>query len=163
MLVAMLFLEDVFSTLGELDFVVRVMVFAYMLFWLYMTFRDSQMLFGLATIVVGYLIFVHGISVTVVVLLWLVFFLLGSQLQMLMLFGVLPLLGYQQSGGRYVKESELMGGGAAGEEIAKLEQKVKEGQASQQDVQALQESYAQQQMQQQQQQMQQRGRMRAGM
>ncbi|VVB67047.1 Uncharacterised protein [Candidatus Norongarragalina meridionalis] len=158
MLAALLFFDEVFSTLGELDFVVRVMVFSYMLFWLYMTFKDAQLLFGIATIVVGYLIFVHGVSVTIVVVLWLIFFLLGSQLQMLMLFGVLPLLGYQQAGGKYVKESELMGGG--GGAAQELEAKVKSGQASQQEQQALQEMYAQEQMQQQQMQ---RGRMRAGM
>jgi len=153
MLVALLFIGEIFSTLSELDFVVRVLVFSYMLFWLYMTFRDAQLLFGIATIVVGYLIFVHGISVTLVVALWLIFFLLGSQLQMLMLFGVLPLLGYQQMGGRYVKE----GGGV---DVAELEQKVQAGKASQEEAHALQEVYAQQQMEQQQMQ---RGRLRGAM
>ena len=153
MLVALLFIGEIFSTLSELDFVVRVLVFSYMLFWLYMTFRDAQLLFGIATIVVGYLIFVHGISVTLVVALWLIFFLLGSQLQMLCWFALFPLLGYQQAGGRLHKESEM----AAQQNLQEIEQKARAGTASQEEIHALQEAYAQQEMQHEQ-----AGRMRAG-
>ncbi|MDP2717938.1 MAG: hypothetical protein Q8P02_04295, partial [Candidatus Micrarchaeota archaeon] len=58
---------ELFETLGEIGFVVQLLVFTYLLFWLYMTFRDLPMLFGLTSAVAGFLIFIHGISVTLLV------------------------------------------------------------------------------------------------
>ncbi len=100
---------DIFETLSELDFVIRVMLFSYLLFWLYTTFIPSraEVLFGLTGIAAGYLVFAHGISVTVLVLFFIFFVMLGSQLQMLLQFGIMPLLGYQYHGDRFVHTDEI--------------------------------------------------------
>jgi len=99
---------DVFETLSELDFVVRVMVFCYILFWLYQTFIPARadLIFGLLSIVSGYLVFMHGVSITILVLLFMVFIVLGSQFQMLIQFGILPLFGYYFHGDRFRHVSE---------------------------------------------------------
>lgn len=109
----------VFQTLGELDFVVRVMVFAYLLFWLYMTFMPAraEILFGLAAIVSGYLIFAHGISLTLLVLFFIFFIMLGSQIQMILMFGLLPLFGYQYAGDRFVKADAVHGNASSAEAL----------------------------------------------
>jgi hypothetical protein len=103
--VNLLFLGGVLETLGEMDFVIRIMVFSYLLFWLYMTFMPAkaEILFGISAIAAGYLVFAHGISITILALFFLFFVVLGSQIQMILMFGVLPLLGYQYAGDRFVK------------------------------------------------------------
>ncbi|HIH20366.1 TPA: hypothetical protein HA244_03805 [Candidatus Micrarchaeota archaeon] len=103
---------DIFETLAELDFVVRVLVFSYILFWLYMTFMTARadILFGVTAILAGYLVFAHGVTITILALFFLFFVVLGSQLQMIIQFGVLPLMGYQYGGDRFVKVEA--GGGA---------------------------------------------------
>jgi hypothetical protein len=110
-LITLLFLEGLFGTLNELDFVVRVLMFSYILFWCYMTFRDAQLLSALASIIVGYMIFLHGVSVVLLLGFFMIFILFGNHLQMLFLFGIMPLLGYHNYGDRYrnpQKEAELM-------------------------------------------------------
>jgi len=119
------------DTLNELSFVIRVLVFSYVLFWLYITFRDSQALFGLATIAMGYILFLHGISVVLVVCFFVFFVMFGSHLQMLMLFGLMPLLGLQHGGHRFYnpeKERKVMQDAQAklgrGEQITQYEEYV---------------------------------------
>ncbi|MFA4946103.1 MAG: hypothetical protein WC607_00995 [Candidatus Micrarchaeia archaeon] len=110
-MIALLFLDNVFSTLNELDFVVRVLMFSYLLFWCYMTFRDAQLLSALSSIILGYMIFLHGLSVVLLLGFFMVFILFGNHLQMLFLFGIMPLFGYHNFGDRYrnmPKEQELM-------------------------------------------------------
>jgi len=106
MLTALLFITDILETARELYFVVQVMTFAYMLFWLYMTFRDAQLLFGVGAIAAGYIIFLHGLSFTLLAIFFLAFVVMGSQIQMLMWFGLMPLFGYQQAGDRFVNVKE---------------------------------------------------------
>lgn len=102
---------DVFETLSELDFVVRVMVFSYLLFWLYTTFTPAraELLFGMSSIVAGYLVFAHGVTITILIMLFILFVILGAQLQMLIQFGFLPLMGYHGhiENNRYVSDLEI--------------------------------------------------------
>jgi len=102
---------DVFETLSELDFVVRVMVFSYLLFWLYTTFTPAraELLFGMSSIVAGYLVFAHGVTITILIMLFILFVILGAQLQMLIQFGFLPLMGYHGhiENNRYVSDREI--------------------------------------------------------
>ncbi|MFH1056332.1 MAG: hypothetical protein V1717_00850 [Candidatus Micrarchaeota archaeon] len=113
------FIFEIFETLSELDFVIRVMVFSYMLFWLYTTFMPAQaeILFGISGIVAGYLVFAHGISLTILVLFFIFFILLGSQIQMILMFGLLPLLGYQYAGDRFVKSDAVHGSPSSAEAL----------------------------------------------
>ncbi len=99
---------EIFETLSELDFVVRVMVFCYILFWLYQTFIPSRadLIFGLLSIVSGYLVFMHGVSITILVMFFMIFIVLGGQFQMLVQFGILPLMGYYFHGDRFRHVSE---------------------------------------------------------
>ncbi len=115
----LLFFGGVLETLGELDFVIRVMVFSYLLFWMYMTFMPAkaELLFGISGIAVGYLVFAHGVSLTLLVLFFLFFVVLGSQIQMILMFGVLPLLGYQYAGDRFVKADAVHGSASSAEAL----------------------------------------------
>lgn len=105
-------LFGIFDTLQEMDFVIRIMLFSYLLFWLYTTFTPAraELLFGLSSIAAGYLVFAHGFTVTVLVMFFILFVVLGAQLQMLIQFGFLPLLGYHGhiESGRYISDRELM-------------------------------------------------------
>ncbi len=98
---------EIFETLNELAFVVQVLVFTYSLFWLYMTFRDMQILFGLSATIAGYLIFIHGISMTVLVAGFVFLILFGMQIQQVLWFGLFPLLGFHISGDRLVRVDEI--------------------------------------------------------
>ncbi|HLD62332.1 MAG TPA: hypothetical protein VI875_00530 [Candidatus Norongarragalinales archaeon] len=111
---------DVFETLSELDFVVRVMVFSYLLFWLYTTFTPAraELLFGMSSIVAGYLVFAHGVTITILIMLFILFVILGAQLQMLIQFGFLPLMGYHGhiEDNRYVSDREIKAREAQGQQ-----------------------------------------------
>lgn len=97
---------EFFETLGELGFVVQLLVFTYCLFWLYLTFRDLPLLFGTASVAVGFLIFIHGVSVTVLVAAFVFLVLFGMQIQQVLWFGLFPLLGYHVMGDRLGKAYE---------------------------------------------------------
>ncbi len=109
--------------MNELYFVLQVITFSYVLFWIYLTFREAQLLLGLATIAAAYVIFVHGLSVTLLAAFFLLFVVMGSHLQMFIQFGVMPLLGYQHGGNKFVKEGEAQ----AQQEMAQLQQAVESG------------------------------------
>ena len=131
MLIALLLLEDILQTASELYFVVQVMTFAYMLFWLYMTFRDAQILFGIGTIAVGYVIFIHGLSIMLLAAFFMLFIIMGSQIQMLMWFGIMPLFGYQQAGDRFVNVKDAEEQQQQGEAMKQqVMQRIMEGNAS---------------------------------
>ena len=83
----------IFSFLNDVRFVVEIIVFAYLVFWLYMTFRDIPLLFALSLVAAGYLIFAQTISITLLVVIFFAFVLMGSQLQMLIWFGLAPIVG----------------------------------------------------------------------
>ncbi len=103
---ALLFLDaidGVFETLNELGFVVRIIVFSYLCYWLYITFRDVQTVFGVAVIVTAYIIFIHSLSITLLTVIFFVFVIFGNMLQMILMFGLLPLFGYQWTMREYIK------------------------------------------------------------
>lgn len=121
------------ETLNELDFVMRVIVFSYLLFWLYITFRDVQVLFGLASLITGYFIFAHGLSITLLTIFFMAFVVMGSHLQMFIQFGLMPSLGFQHAGDRFSKmhEGEAMG------QMAQLQQAVESGQITMEQAQQM--------------------------
>jgi hypothetical protein len=96
-------IDGVFSTLNELGFVVRIIVFSYLCYWLYITFRDVQTVFGVGVIVTAYIVFIHSLSITLLTIIFFVFVIFGNMLQMILMFGVLPLLGYNWTMREYVK------------------------------------------------------------
>jgi len=110
-----------FQVTSDLWFVVRILVFSYLLFHMYLMFRDNQIIFGMAVIIAGYFIFVHAVSVTILMLCFFLFVVFGNQLQMLVMFGLEPLLGvFGVGSGRYHLEQN---------EFMRLEQKVAGGEA----------------------------------
>lgn len=97
---------ELFETLNELGFIVQLLVFTYSLFWLYLTFRDLPLLFGTSAVAVGFLIFIHGVSVTVLVAAFVFLVLFGMQIQQVLWFGLFPLLGYHVMGDRLGRSYE---------------------------------------------------------
>ena len=118
--------------MNELYFVLQVITFSYLLFWIYLTFREAQLLMGLATIAAAYVIFVHGLSVTLLAAFFLIFVVMGTHLQMFIQFGVMPLLGYQHAGDKFAKA----GGEMAQQQMAQLQQAVESGQITREQAQA---------------------------
>ena len=130
------FISDIIQTLNELGFIVRVIVFSYLVYWFYITFRDAQTIFGLSIVVTAYLLFVHSLSVTTLLILFFVFVVFGSQLQMILLFGLLPILGYTFTGSQYAKLEQSE---ANQERVMELQQKMREGrELSQEEAQLMQ-------------------------
>lgn len=97
---------EIFETLNELGFVIQLLVFTYCLFWMYMTFRDMPLLFGTASVAVGFLIFIHGVSVTVLVAAFVFLVMFGMQIQQVLWFGLFPLLGFHVMGDRLGRSYE---------------------------------------------------------
>ena len=142
---ALLLVPEFLETLGELYFVIQVMVFAYMLFFLYMTFRDAQVLFGLSSLLAGYFIFVHGVSVTILVSIFVFVVIFGMSIQQAIQFGLLPLLGYAQHGDRFVKTNEMEQQGQE-KQMQEVYKRAQVGQASEEELEWLQQQMSQQQM-----------------
>jgi hypothetical protein len=90
----LLFLDGLFAFLDNLHFIVQIITWCYLLFWLYMTFRDMPVMFGLTSLIASYFIFAHSLSTSFLVLVFFAFMLMGTQLQMLLQFGVYPILGF---------------------------------------------------------------------
>ena len=123
----------IFETLNDMAFVVKVIVFSYMLFWLYMTFREAQLLFGVTAIIASYFILFHAISTTMLLILFFIFVVFGMQLQMVLQFGLLPLLGYHFHGSYQKIENP--------QQMAELQQKAAAGEKlTPQEMQAMQQS-----------------------
>jgi len=97
---------EIFETLNELGFVSQLLVFTYSLFWMYMTFRDMPLLFGTASVAVGFLIFTHAVSVTFLVAGFVFLVLFGMQIQQVLWFGLFPLLGFHVMGDRLGRSYE---------------------------------------------------------
>ncbi|MFH1247019.1 MAG: hypothetical protein V1644_01435 [Candidatus Micrarchaeota archaeon] len=91
LLLTLLGIFDVFSDLG---FVIKIMVFSYILYWLFMVFREQQVILGLVAIIAAYFMFAHAISVTVLVLLFLVFIVMSGHFQFIIDMGIIPILGW---------------------------------------------------------------------
>lgn len=104
-------LLGIFDTFSDLAFVVKIMVFAYILYWLFVVFREQQVLLGLVAIIAAYFMFFHAISVTILVLLFFVFIIMSGHFQFIIDMGVLPILGmfgfHEGAGGEQVKMQEI--------------------------------------------------------
>ncbi len=98
---------ELLETLGELGFVIQLLVFTYSLFWLYLTFRDLPLMFGISSVAVGFLVFIHGVSVTILVASFVFLVLFGMQIQQMLWFGLFPLLGYHVAGDHLISSDEM--------------------------------------------------------
>lgn len=106
------------ESVGDISFVIKLMALVYIVFYLYQTFAESQVLFGLATLGAGYFILFYSsvfVALAIVVLLMVT----GMWLQQSLQFGLFPLLGVGQQG---------MGGGGGQEEMQAIQQKMQLGQ-----------------------------------
>ncbi len=137
---------EIFETLGELGFVIQLLVFTYSLFWLYLTFRDLPLLFGTTSVAVGFLIFIHGVSVTILVSAFVFLVLFGMQIQQMLWFGLFPFLGYHVAGDKLMHADE-MDPTRLQIKMAQLQEKMETGNATQEDMAFLERHGAQQQMQ----------------
>lgn len=82
------------QTLSDLGLVVKILVFCYLLYWLFITFREQQLVLGIATIIAAYFMFFHAVSVTVLVLLFFVFIVMSGHFQFIIDMGLVPILGF---------------------------------------------------------------------
>ncbi|MBI4406779.1 hypothetical protein HY571_02600 [Candidatus Micrarchaeota archaeon] len=89
----MIFLS-IFQTFTDLVFIVKLIVFVYLLYWLFITFRENQIVLGLFSIAAAYFLFFHSVSLVVFVLLFFAFVVMGMHFQFIIDMGVLPILGW---------------------------------------------------------------------
>lgn len=125
------------ESVGDISFVIKLMALVYIVFYLYQTFAESQVLFGLATLGAGYFILFYSsvfVALAIVVLLMVT----GMWLQQSLQFGLFPLLGVGQQG---------MAGGGGQEEMRAIQQKMQLGQQLSEREQQMAASMEQQQMQ----------------
>jgi len=124
-----------FDTINDLSFVIKLIAFAYLTFYLYITFAENMPLFGLSEIVLGYLLMFHApviVSLGLIVL----FVMFGGMLQMNLQMG----LEQAVRGGQQIQEMERQ---------EAFQRKVQSGAAlNAQEQQMYAEMQAQQQMQQ---------------
>ncbi len=103
------FFTDPLGAFEEIGFVVRVMAFVYILFWLYATFQDNQILFGFTTLVAAYSVLFY--SPVIIVLAAVVLLMVnGMFLQQAVMFGLFPSLSRDQMGNPvdYGHQEEMM-------------------------------------------------------
>ncbi len=136
---------ELFETLGELGFVIQLLTFTYATFWLYLTFRDLPMLFGLSTVVVGFFVFIHGVSVTILVAGFVFLVLFGMQIQQMLWFGLFPLLGFHVAGD-HLMTSEEMDPRRLNAKMQEVQERMASGEAGQGEIEWLEKHMGQQQM-----------------
>jgi hypothetical protein len=90
-------LGDFSDTLGELGFVIRLMAFVYILFWLFATFQDNQIVFGFTSLIAAYFVIFYA-SVIVVLAVVVLLMVNGMFIQQSLMFGLFPTLGRDQHG-----------------------------------------------------------------
>ena len=137
---------DFLDSVGELYFVVQIMAFTYMIYFLYMTFRDAQLLFGLSSLAAGYFIFVHGISSVFLASFFVFVVIFGMSIQQAVQFGLLPLLGYHQEGDRFVNTKEMQKQQQEAQQMEQVEKRAQAGEASEEEIGWLSQQMAKQQM-----------------
>ncbi|MFH1200049.1 MAG: hypothetical protein V1708_03205 [Candidatus Micrarchaeota archaeon] len=120
MAVAVLHAASIFTFFDDFSFIIQILTFTYILFQLYITFRDSQILFGLASIVAAYFTVLNPLPTTVLVVFFAAFIMMGTHLQMLIQFGVYPLL---RIFGVELEHAEM----AEQQHMQKIEKKLMEG------------------------------------
>ncbi len=94
-------LLSIFTTLTDLAFVIKILVFSYLLYWLFIVFREQQVLLGIVTLIAAYFMFFHAVSITILVLLFFVFIVMSGHFQFIIDMGILPILamfGFHESG-----------------------------------------------------------------
>ncbi len=103
------FFSDPLGAFEEIAFVVRVMSFVYILFWLFTTFQDNQLLFGFTALVAAYFVLFN--SPVIIVLAAVVLLMVnGMFLQQSIMFGLFPALSRDQMGNTvdYAHQEEMM-------------------------------------------------------
>ena len=124
---------EVFQFFTDIGFVIQIMALAYIIFWLYLTFRESQVLFGISAIIASYFMLTVALPTVLVVIVFILFVVMGNQMQMLLMFGIEPVLGFlgihiTERGKMEVEQNRMMG----------IQKKVEQGQMlSQQEEQFL--------------------------
>ncbi|HEV8289783.1 MAG TPA: hypothetical protein VGQ00_02400 [Candidatus Norongarragalinales archaeon] len=130
-------LGDILSTVQDLSFVFKILVFVFILFQLYVWLNDQPFIFAAVSIGAAYLIFFHSILMTFVATLFLVMFTnFGNMLQQTVFFGFAPLM----RGLGFNMPQEWGGGGEEGGVMTKIQQietKMQEGQEISNDDQNL--------------------------
>ena len=103
------FFTDPGEALGEIGFVIRLMSFVYILFWLYATFQENQLLFGFTALIAAYFVIFYA-PVVVVLAAVVLIMVNGMFLQQALMFGLFPAMGRNQMGMPvdYAHEEEAM-------------------------------------------------------
>ncbi len=110
--------------LSDADFVVKIIVFAYMMFWLYTTFSEVPVIFGISALIASYFLWAFAWPTIIFVFLFFAIIVFGNMLQQMLFFGLFPalnLLGIR---------TPAMGMGAAEAEMQELqdiERKIMQG------------------------------------
>lgn len=113
----------ILETLADMAFVIKILTFSYLLYWLFIVFREQQMLLGIATIIAAYFMFFHQISIVLLVLFFFVFIVMSGHFQFLIDMGIMPILsflGFHETTGMY-------GQGADQIKMQKIQEKVQKG------------------------------------
>lgn len=128
----------VFDTFADVAFVIKILVFCYLLYWLFIVFREQQMLLGIATIIAAYFMFFHQISIVVLVLFFFVFIIMSGHFQFLIDMGIMPILGFMG-----FHETSGMHGQVDQIKMQKIQEKVQENkELTDEEVEFLQHSQA---------------------
>ncbi|MBI5177167.1 hypothetical protein HY995_03715 [Candidatus Micrarchaeota archaeon] len=135
------FFEDALGAVGEIGFAIKLMALVYILFWLYMTFQDNQMIFGFVSLIAAYFIIFHSpviLTLAIVVLLMTS----GMFIQQTLMFGLFPLMGKGSMGENIDHEAHM-----EGERAQRLQMQMQKGaQLGEEDRQFMAQYQARQQM-----------------
>ena len=146
-----LFVPVLFDFFADMTLVAMVLSMSYVLFLLYMSFRDQPVIFSVAAFVAFVVLLAQPIPLVLVLIFVFFIIMFGSQLQMLLQFGLFPLtsmFGIHLPGSQGHAELE------AQQQLQGIEGKILRGeQASEAEKQMYAQSLAQQEAQQQQMQM----------
>ena len=131
---------DIIDTMNDLSFVIRILVFSYFLFWLFITFRELPIIFGISVIGVAYLIFIAALPMIILAIAFMVFLTpFGAQMQQMIQFGLLPAMKREPFSGMKMPDQL---------EMQRVQEKMMRGeQLNQHEMEMAQEMNAQQQMQ----------------
>jgi len=117
---------DLLKFLTDMYFVIQIMTLSYLLYWLYLTFRDVPVLFAISSLVGFFFIWISPLGVTALMILFFGLIFFGNQMQMILLFGIGPLYSIL-TGKRMMQPGETTAMLEA-EEMQSIEQKIMKGQ-----------------------------------
>ncbi len=117
---------DLFSYLEEAGFVIKLIVFAYVIFWLYTTFAEVPVLFGISVLVASFFLILYPLPAVALVVILFVILVFGNMLQQMLFFGLFPALSILG-----IKTPQMGAGAAEAEmqELQEIEQKLMRGNA----------------------------------